>query len=966
MSTLYSLRVLPHFLHGAWQDVTDTLDVDKLPSISVAAERTDLPLTASASDLSLTVSNDGRWDRIFDVSRIIGLLPPTEGETILAPVAHYGKILFCRKKTYLSKWAVAFFGFVDPISVKFNRDARTVTFTAYSVSKLLELGNAERVNRFSDRDPTKGARPFLVYGYLTHPVSPPGSPTPNITDDRWWKVTGLAPNAVYIGDQFKPVHLVPWAPDVPTVTYEDTTFTVSAVSPVDADVYFQTKEASGLILGSGTLSSAIMEYVNPWYHSRKWEDLVVDLIAEVNAALAQLGASDVVTVETANLPLLPAGRTIFAEPINMSDVFPPISGVAYQQNSGTKYLLYSRQSQLFGKSDILGVKDLPGEPVAIPLFNPPGVTEPNFGPDFGKPERLLSPTPIIGTVSLITETIANFDFGFCGQDIHQFNATGVVTAGPIENNPYFDSIHWTRTPSSYLLSGEPKRFYRIYARARWAPATKDVPGHFRKGIEIRELTTSDGGTTWTLASLGQNLANYPEDTDAAPLVGRWAARPDFKLFKLVGSNRLYCWTDPIKNECYVLADTSEARTASTFFPPPPSFIPKESVGSPIGSSGFVTEGAGSATAWFFADRRDTLGVDLWYWNGSAMLQATVADTSGKGFPNLQGGDFINAITDVLNNRRLLYVMVGKSLFVIAYTWDFETGTFTSTDWQIVELDAANYDQAAELQAGASGELWATTGALAWLTGPVQQANPGEPDYTAASSSAIVATTNAIDIVSNAAVNIVDIADFDGLSVGAALSEMILVRGYQMLAEADQDLINDPAAYDPIPVVRFRQRLVPFPTVLDLSKVTEQIESGTWLENYSSVQVQNSRRPLVALEPVGSDSRLTTLEGVNFTISVPRNAKSSGLSIDNRYIATKSFARLLANLYAQEFAIPRPGATLVVVDPYALGMGKVLKPCDWIKYLLQPPDGVNPAAYQTGRVLSIDYALDHGLTTLKVA
>lgn len=963
MSTLFSLLVLPNFkpeFVSSVRDLTPTLNADSLPSISISSERGDVPLTASVSDLSLTLANAaGEWDSALDVAKIMGVLPPVEAESLRAPVVHYGRVLLCRRMIHLSTWQVLFLGYIDPISPQFDRDARTCAITAYAPGKLLESGDAERVNRFSERDPAKGARPFLVYGNLTHPVPPPFSASSE-TDDRWWLARNIAHFGVYPGDQFKVVHDIVWAPGVQTVPYDDNVLTITAVAPSGDDVYFQTKESSPLILGPSSLSSAIMEYQNPWYRSRKWEDLVTDLIAEVNAALAQVGVPDTLSVDVANLPLLPVTAQIFSQPINMADALPPITGVAYQLNAGSRFLFYSRAKspilgELFGKSDILAANDYNGgTAVDLPAFAPAGAPA-DFGPDFGLASRLLCPTPILGSAADDTETVANFDFAVCGQDLHAFNSTDRT-----DQNPSFDSVHWTRTPDSYTVSGEPKRFYRIYCRGRWVGAPTNA---FKKGIQIRELTTADGGTTWTLASIGQNLTSYPDDSDAAPNQGRWPARPDMKVFHL-GTTYLYCWTDPVKNSCHVKASATDTLAASALFPGPASFVTPDSIDAPIGSSGFVTEGLLTNTVWFFCDRADGRGVDLYYWNGTVMLAGTFADTSGKGWPSLSGGDFINAITDTSGSRHMLYVMQGKVLYAISYEWDFSSGTLTSTDWQAIQIDQTNYSPVEEAQTAADGGKWAATpSALAWLTGPVQQALPGEPDYNAASSSCVVATTNYIYIVSNAAVNIVDVADFEGLSCAAALSDLILVRGYQMLTEADQDLIADPATYDPIPFVRFRQRLIPFPSVVDLSHVTERADVGTWLENYPSVTVENSK---LSVGPVGSDARLTTLEGVTFTINAPRNAQSSALAIDCPFISTVSFAKLLANLYAQEFAVPRPSGQIVVQDPYSIGLATVLKPSDWITYLVRPPDGINSVLYQAGRVLTIDYTLDTALATLKVA
>lgn len=897
------------------------------------------------------------------------MLPPTEGASLRVPVVHYGKVLLARRMLHLSQWQVLGLFYVDPISPEADRDTRTLSLTAYAPGKLLELGDAERCNRFSDRDPAKGARPFLVKGNLSHPVSPPGAISSE-TDDRWWLARNVARFGVYPGDQFRIVHDIEWAPGVQTVPYDDNVFTISAVAPSGEDVYFQTKESSPLLLGPSSLSSAIMDFQTPWWRSRKWEDLVTDLVAGANAALARAGVSDVIQVDVSNLPLLPITRTIFSQPIFMADALPPITGVAYQLNAGSRFLFWSRGKdaapstlgEMFGKSDILGANDYNGGVgIALPTFEPAGVDPAAFGPDYGLASRLLSPTPILGAAAIDTETVPNFDFAVCGQDLHAFNATAVQDASvPPADRVFasFDSVHWTRTPDSYTVSGEPKRFYRIYCRGRYVlPAAV-----FHKGIQIRELTTSDGGATWTLASLGGNIVAYPDDSDPAPNQGRWAARPDFKVFHL-GTTYLYCWTDPVKNSCHVRANATDTLAASALLPGPTSFVTPDSIQAPIGSSGFVSEGLLTNTVWFFCDRADGRGVDLYYWNGTVMLPGIFADTSGKGWPSLTGGDFINAITDTSGTRRMLYVMQGKVLYAITYEWDPTTGTLTSTDWQAVQIDQTNYDPIEELQTAADGGLWGFPPALAWLTGPVEQALPGEPDYTAASSSCIVATTSYIYILSNAAVNIVDVADFEGLSVAAALSELILVRGYQMLTEADQDMIADPATYDPIPFVRFRQRLVPFPTVTDLSNVTETCSDGTWLENYTSVLVENSK---LELGPVGSDSTLTTLEGVTFTINAPENARSNALTIDCPFISTVSFAKLLANLYAVEFAVPRQSATIVVQDPYSIGLGKVLKPGDWVKYLVRPPDGINSVLYATGRVLTIDYALDTALATLRVA
>jgi hypothetical protein len=850
--------------------------------------------------------------------------------------------------------------------------ARTCTFTAYAVGKLLELGNAERVNRLRH-----GGRPFLLAGYLTHPVPSPNAANQTVTDDTWWRATG-ARGKVYPGDQFHAVHAVPWSEGAETVSFADDLFSIEeVVIPLGTDdAFFRTREASGLILGPGPLPAAIMELENPWWVSRKWEDLVADLVAEVNDALAELGVEDRLCVDLGvsrtacssvpALPLLPASDSLFAQPIDTADLLAPISGVAYQKFNGPRYLLISFATEVAGKSDVLDAIDL--GPIAAVRFTPPGTTGPNWGPDYGLFERILSPTPILGAGAIDTDAGTN-DVALCGQDLHVFNAN------PVSSKNTFDSVHWTRTPESYLVAGEPKRFYRIRVVGRWRPApSPDLFGRFRKGIEIQTLTTSDSGGTWTIGSSSNNVTDYFTDSDSAPSEGRWAARPDLKVLRLADGTHLYVWTNPVFNlgglpveaqnssACYAATAADDARPASFFLPTPPvaSFVTPGTVASPVGSSGFVTEGIGTVTVWFFCDRADGGGVDLYYWNGTAMAAATLV-----GFPSLSGGDFINAITDA--PRKLLFVMQGKTLLALKYEWNPGAATLTCTRAQFVPLIAANYDPALELQAAINGGSSDSPAAMAWLTGPVVQANPGEPDYTAAAAACIVATKNDVQIVSNVAVNIVDRADFEGLSVAAALSDLILLRGYFMITEPDQLLIADPTTYVPAGVVRFRQRLLPpvLPEVpLDLVAATEACDSGTWLETFSSVIVQNTK---AKLGPIGSDQTLKGNDGVTFTLlAPPRNAGSTALTLDNPFISTPSFAKVLANLYAVEFAVPRRDGSVVVKDPYSLGLGRVLRPGDWIKYLLKPPDEFGAAVEAVGRILSINYSLAVGLMTAKVA
>src|SRR5450759_2802152 len=161
----------------------------------------------------------------------------------------------------------------------------------------------------------------------------------------------------------------------------------------------------------------------------------------------------------------------------------------------------------------------------------------------------------------------------------------------------------------------------------------------------------------------------------------------------------------------------------------------------------------------------------------------------------------------------------------------------------------------------------------------------------------------------------------------------------MLAAADQELVPDPDLYLPAPTISFYARLQTLLRqggAIDLVDLTEAIGSGTWLQNFQSVQVQNSK---LGVGPASSSTTLTDLDGNEFAINPPRNSASAALAIELPFITTLSFAQLLANLYAQEFVIPRPGADITVRDPYAQGSSTILKPGVLVKYLLRPPDSV---------------------------
>jgi hypothetical protein len=972
MSILYSLRVRPAWAPSfspQWTDVTDTLIVDQLPSISINSERADIPLLAVASDLSITVLNaDNRWDALLDSTKIVGPLPPTSGAQLRSPLVNYGRVLLCRKSTEQTQWEVLFFGYIDQHGVRFNRLEKLVTFTAYSPQKLLEQGNAERVQRLKS---IVVARPFTLTGYgLVHPTVSPGQTQ---EDNSWWLIPNGAAIPLQAGDDFRIVRFVStWSENMQTIPIVNTTLTIVQVQPHNNDLFIQTTDSPAQPVINGP-AQATVEVMTPWYRSRGWEQLVLDLVAEANTALGLLGSQDSLTVDVTNLPLLQGSSQLFAQLINMSDVVVPVTGIAYGQfgPAAPKGLFYSTESAPTAqgvaaeKPDILGPRTLN---TATPVFQPGTILSGyQAAPDDGQTSRVFPTQPDFANLA---PDFATNDIVFVGKDIHTFNIGRIGDAAPgmLLSDQYWRTTRWCRTPTSLFAGpGVPKRHYRLYA---YQVPVSGTTGAFLSGIQITELLSSNSGTNWTMGSNARddivvNPRGGSQYGSLEPPIGS-AARADIKVVEVNPGSFLYCWWNPLKNfssEAYVKASSTDSQAATYMIPPPASFV--DSTRPASGGSGFVYEavtnfGNDGRNLFFFCEVQGKIGVDLYWWNGSAMVKGSIVDNTGLGI-SLIGGDFGNAIiqlTDPNGPPKRFYVMVGNTLFSLVYTFDSVGGTMTFTSGQIVVIDSPNYDQYTEDNAHQVNNPMA----LAWIAGRVFQANPGEPNYSTAAEAQLVGTLTNIYIVSTVATNIVDYADYEGQSTAAALADMIVIRGYQMMAGADQDFVANPASYDPIAKVTFRPRLLIAPVPIDMSQWTEACEDGLWILNYTSIGVKNSK---LSIGPYYNYAALTTPNGIQYSIKPPRFPGSASFVIDSPLISTASFCQLLANYYAQDFLVPQPDATIVVRDPYVVGLGSKFNLLDLVTYLVRSPDSNSGTIVRQGRIFTIDYQLDLALLTLKV-
>ena len=325
MSLQYSVRILPNWQSPAvlaglgfpgtpapvWTDITNTVDAADIPSISIGTEREDVPLTPVASDMSVTCSNVSNiFDSIFNVDLIVG--PNAQANLNLrAPLVHYGTILFCRKAPLAQQWQVMFFGYIDPATIKFDRQTKKCSFTAFAPVALLEKGNAERIHRFGLYGANiVPARPFVLSGYsLSFGASVPSGVPPA---GGWWSLVALPGTTtmpaidlpILPGDQFQavnPVAIGSWIENMALQGASSETFTVLAVvqAPDGVSLLIGTDKGPG---GSTGISGANLNHLNPWFQDIDWSllvswlcgtntslDAVVPVVGEVNQALIAAG-----------------------------------------------------------------------------------------------------------------------------------------------------------------------------------------------------------------------------------------------------------------------------------------------------------------------------------------------------------------------------------------------------------------------------------------------------------------------------------------------------------------------------------------------------------------------------------------------------------------------------------------------------------------------------------------------------
>jgi hypothetical protein len=98
----------------------------------------------------------------------------------------------------------------------------------------------------------------------------------------------------------------------------------------------------------------------------------------------------------------------------------------------------------------------------------------------------------------------------------------------------------------------------------------------------------------------------------------------------------------------------------------------------------------------------------------------------------------------------------------------------------------------------------------------------------------------------------------------------------------------------------------------------------------------------------------------------RYAGVGQLAIKNPFVFTRSMMKLIANLAAYEFLIPRPSARIKVRDPFSVYNNQPLKVLDIVTYLARGVDAYAGPVSATGRILSVNYSLKDDTIDLEIA
>lgn len=899
----FRLRFKPNWipsLNPQWQDLTSRVLFDAIPSISAGIQRREDPFIVTYSDLSLVCSNyDHRLDPLFDLDNAQG----TDLANLRAPLIHLGKVVFAEREFGQPNWRILFMGYVDPRAVQRDEKDGVIRFTAFSPAKLLEFGNAERVHRFSA---ICEPQPCVLFGYdLLHPATPPGGTSP---DNSWWQLNGASALQFFQGDKFNAVTKVlpaNYSEGMELTDLAGTELIVRQTSISGGNLLIKATDEQGEPVEDISLvaGDANMQIITPWYHGKTSSELIQLLVDEANAALAEAGYDDVITLVqepvTATLP------QSAIDSINGIGVTPPQTGIGWFSDAAVRAFATGSGDTGNKKPDIL--QDPYSFDRTFPLWPFQNTVSPVFGrvfpaPEYNQPLTYPNKTPQHRSA---VKDLANAPR--IPQSLHHVFTDPSLSGASGGKR----SVDFQLTPSSFDGAAT-KNLYRLdcydYCVVRsFHNPDLDPLWRIKYGMTLQQWQTVDGGITWTQVGATATSPGGVENIDLSyapprPSVESAAA---LNIYKVGASSWLFIIKDAGRGKAFYYLSATETPTAATIFAGMTEFVNLSGF-----RSGAVFDGT---TVFFFSDRggyeRLTSGTSFSMASGSAIItgsstqfltQFIVGDevrfpefgltfkilsiTSNtlmtatavnpgpaiatavayaktpqtgvsvfywngsamvpgtlSGFPVLVGSDFIGAVYDDTARSRLYMVQGNSNLLGLDYNFSAPTATVTAQ--KSIFLDSINYLMGDD-NAAFTGGIPANTRPIksAWITGPVDvlQGPPGQQtDYPSALDAMIVGTIQKNYILSDRFGGVTEVADFTDLSVSTAIALLAQIPQQVTFSGPAQILVPDIDAWSPLPVVSIKGRVRVGAPTADLTLYAVVANFEPWMIQYGSIWVGNS-------------------------------------------------------------------------------------------------------------------------------
>lgn len=786
---LISVQIKPNWLPAyspAWIDISNRLFGNNGGTISRGIQRKEDPFIITYDDVTFSFFNpDLFFDDIFNLNKIMG----TDLANLNAPLLNVGSIKLATRETSAQNWRVLFFGRINQTDVNLDQTAQLCTITVYGVGKDMEIGNAERVHRFSS---IVAPRPYVLSGYdLTHPASPPGvfaltadgSGTPplvaadpatkiihgshtlftrdlrqgntitingvsatilSIEDDghltltdfwggvdtsglftafmwhsgqsdscfRLSRFDGSRPLAntlsFFPGDKFKAIAKVAVADYVEGMQTADmggNEFVVSgAVALGDDLLIFTVDPVPGLALVAGQAS---LEVVTPWYHGKRYTELMRALIVETNAAKAQAG--DMNTLVLAPLPPAPLLGLPFADLVDELGFVFPASGAGWYLKGAARAIAVASGHQGISKADFLQDAVVSERTFGTDQFQ----TAPTIGsgatiatffsPTYGLPFTYADPSPTLSG-AIPPPDIAKAPA--IGQDLLSLSGVTQVKTGFISNQ----KIHcrWLLSIGSFASAAAAVKYaYRLES----VDVCAEIPGSQIKGVWQNKAGYTLGlyltsGTVpnevWAVGSSGNapvtvievkgvpasgpNPAGISTD-EVSPQTDPFA-QGQVAVFPVSGGF-LYLLTDGGKRQAYFYKGTVDNDTPANITQHAGRVDFANQFAWNTGArSGALADGT---NVFYFEDAgaSESQGIGVIAGTPSTSATWTLTGASTQFIRDLRAGDVILAYNLASPNpNRFIVHTTAASATSVTMEKTATTGTFSSQNYHIVKFQSA--------------------------------------------------------------------------------------------------------------------------------------------------------------------------------------------------------------------------------------------------------------------------------------